>query len=154
MVGLAQPESCLFQGGRHIKICHCRVLNGQVFPAGAVLANGSLDNHRIPSPHLLLHAAAGAHANHGFDAQLGQLLHRNGGGRSADAVGHHQHWPALHIAQEAGVFPVLAQAFGPLQVLSDGLNAAGISCQDGIFCPLQHGRIQLNVVLHAFTPLR
>ena len=66
-------------------------------------------------------------------AQIGQLLHGDGGGGSADAGGHHAHPLPQQLPRPGLEFPVGLHVYRPVKALGDGPAPARVAGEDAVF---------------------
>ena len=71
--------------GKHRIIRDSRIFQGQILPAGSLMADGAGCNDQIPGPNGRVDAAAGADTQKRVHADGSQLFHTDGGARPADA---------------------------------------------------------------------
>ena len=109
------------------KIRHRRELHGCVLPAGSLHTDGTGGNDHIASQNLRVHAAAGADTDKGIRAAMGQFLHRDGRGRSADAGGTDGDLFSLQRAGVYFIFPVKTHKVIIVKMLCDLLTPPRIT---------------------------
>ena len=122
----------LGKGGEHAEVCHRRVFDGGILPAGALHAHRAGCHHKVPALDVQPDAAAGAHPDEGVRADCGELLHGDGCRRPADAGGGHADLLPQEGAGVGGVLPVGHHVGGIVKIGRDLGTAAGVARQDAV----------------------
>ena len=119
----AQLPAGIPQGQGHVKIRDTGVLNGGIFQRGVLIADGAAGYHNVAGADIQINAAAGADADEGIRADIGQLLHGDGRGRAADAGGADRN---LHADMDR-VFKMSSNGLAPSRVSGQEYIAAHIA---------------------------
>ena len=118
------------QRGGAVEVSHGRELHRREVQAGTVEAHGTGSDDHVAHVQVRLDGTCGADAQEGADTQLGQLFHRDGSGRAADAGGADDHGLAVHLAAPGSELTMTGQVHRVVQQLCDALHALGITGND------------------------
>ena len=147
--GQAQVLRRLHQSAGHPEVGHSGPLDGCVLPAGPLHAHRAGGHHNIPALHVQVDAATGANADEGVRAQVGQLLHSDGGGGAADTGRDHADFLPQQGPGPGLILPVCLDMDGVVEILGDRPAPAGITGQDAVAAhiPLPALDMELNCTL-------
>ena len=135
------------EGGGHGKIGDGGPLDGGVLPAGALHTDGPGGHHHVTAAHRQVDPPAGAHPDEGVGAQVGQLLHGDGGGGAANAGGDHAHLLPQQRSGVCDILPVGPDMDRVVKVPGDGLTPARIAGQDTVSPHLALGALDMKLPL-------
>ena len=132
MEGIAQGLRGPYQVVHDAEIRHGGELQGGVFQAGVLKADGAGCHHDVPGLYVYVNAAAGPRADEGVRAALVELFHGDGGGGPADTGGAGRHLLPQEGAGPDVVLPVIGHLFRVVKVRGDGGDPAGIAGENAI----------------------
>ena len=132
MISKPQFLCCLNKCICHLKICHCRILNRCIFPAGSFHADCSGSDHNITALDIQINSATCSNTHKCICTALHQFLHCNRCGWSANPGGCHTDLLTFQIACVGDKLPAVCHKFCILKMFCDLLTPLRISRQDHI----------------------